>query len=41
MQYTHKSPFTISDKVAYALVKFFRFFADCFLEKDMEIGRLY
>lgn len=33
MQYTHKPANTISDKIAFALVKFFRFFADTFFGK--------
>ena len=33
MQYTHKPANTISDKVAFGLVKFFRFFADVFFGK--------
>ncbi|HRG62317.1 MAG TPA: alternative oxidase [Burkholderiales bacterium] len=33
MQYTHHKAKTFSDKVAYCLVKFFRFFADVFFQK--------
>lgn len=33
MQYTHKKAAKFSDKVAYGLVKFFRFFADTFFRK--------
>lgn len=33
MQYTHKPTKTFSDKFAYGLVKFFRFFADTFFKK--------
>lgn len=33
MQYTHRPANTISDKVAFVLVKFFRFFADTFFRK--------
>ncbi len=33
MQTTHKQAKTISDKIAFCLVKFFRFFADVFFQK--------
>ena len=33
MEYTHYKAKTFSDKVAYSLVKFFRFFADTFFQK--------
>lgn len=33
MQYTHKKAKKFSDKIAYGLVKFFRFFADTFFRK--------
>lgn len=33
MNYTHKPAESFSDKIAYALVKFFRFFADAFFGK--------
>ena len=33
MKYTHKPVNSISDGVAYGLVKFFRFFADTFFAK--------
>lgn len=33
MEHTHKPAAQLSDKIAYALVKFFRFFADTFFQK--------
>ncbi len=33
MEYTHKKATSMGDKIAYALVKFFRFFADTFFQK--------
>ena len=38
---THIKPKTMSDKVAYAFVRFLRFFADKFLPSVMATARLF